>query len=58
VAETLDWARALAELHVDDLDQDLVESTLGLILKDWKDQREVQMSLSELLAKTGVESKI
>ena len=58
VAETLDWARALAELHIDDLDQNLVASTLGLILKDWKDQREVQLSLSELLTKTGVTSKI
>ena len=58
IAETLDWARALAELHVDDLDQDLVASTLGLVLKDWKDQREVQLSLSELLIKTGVQSKI
>lgn len=58
VAETLDWARALAELHIQDLDRDLVESTLGLILKDWKDQREVQMSLSELLEKTGVQSKL
>lgn len=58
VAETLDWARALAELHVDDLDRDLVESTLGLVLKDWRDQREVQMSLSELLEKIGVQSKL
>ena len=58
VAETLDWARALAELHIQDLDRDLVESTLGLILKDWKDQREVQLSLSALLEKTGVQSKL
>jgi MoxR-like ATPase len=58
VAETLDWARALAVLHIHDLDRDLVESTLGLILKDWKDQRDIQMSLSELLEKTGVQSKM
>lgn len=58
IAETLDWARALAELHRHDLDEDLVSSTLGLVLKDWKDQREVQLSLSELLEKTGVQWKI
>ena len=58
VAETLDWARALAELHAQDLSRDLVASTLGLVLKDWKDQRDVQMSLSELLLKTGVQSKM
>lgn len=58
VAETLDWARALAELHADELNPDLVASTLGLFLKDWKDQREVQISLTELLEKTGVKSKI
>jgi MoxR-like ATPase len=58
VAETLDWARALTELHVKDLNQDLVASTLGLVLKDWKDQRDVQLSLSELLEKTNVQSKV
>lgn len=58
VAETLDWARALAELHAAELDRDLVASTLGLFLKDWKDQREVELSLTELLEKTGVQSKL
>jgi MoxR-like ATPase len=58
VAETLDWARALAELHVKVLDKELIESTLGLVLKDWKDQRDVQLSLSELLEKTNVQSKV
>ncbi|MCB0665686.1 MAG: MoxR family ATPase [Saprospiraceae bacterium] len=58
VAETLDWARALAELHAKELDRDLVASTLGLFLKDWKDQRGVELSLTELLEKTGVQSKL
>ncbi|NND33656.1 MAG: MoxR family ATPase [Saprospiraceae bacterium] len=58
VAETLDWARALAALHIEDLDREMVASTLGLVLKDWKDQREIQLSLSQLLEKTGVQSKI
>lgn len=58
IAETLDWARALASMHINELDKGLVESSLGLVLKDWRDQREVQLSLSELLEKTGVKSKL
>lgn len=57
VAETLDWATALANLHIDHLDKETVESTLGIILKDWQDIRHTQMSLSELLEKTGAISK-
>ncbi len=58
VAESLDWAQALAGLHVSALDKEIVSATLGFIIKDWKDQREVQLSLSELLETTGVKSKI
>lgn len=58
VAETLDWATALANLHFDHLDKELVEATLGVVLKDWQDIRQVQLSLSELLEKTGVSSKL
>ena len=58
VAESLDWAKALVNLHVEDLDPQLIESSLGLILKDWRDKRDIQMSLSELLEKTGVRSKM
>ena len=58
IAETLDWAMALSALHVDHLDKNIVEQTLGIVLKDWKDTREVQLSLSELLEKTGVHSKL
>lgn len=58
VAETLDWATALAELHFDHLDKDLVEQTLGVVLKDWQDIRNTQLSLSELLEKTGVKNKM
>jgi MoxR-like ATPase len=57
IAETLDWAQALASLHIDYLDKTIVEQTLGVILKDWRDTRHVQTSLSELLEKTGVHSK-
>lgn len=57
VAETLDWASALANLHIDHLDKETVESTLGIILKDWQDIRHTQMSLTELFEKTGAISK-
>lgn len=57
VAETLDWAQALAALHFDYLDKQIVEDTLGVILKDWQDVRHVQMSLTELFEKTGAVSK-
>jgi hypothetical protein len=57
-AETLDWARALAALHIDHLDKKVVAQTLGLVIKDWQDTRHVQDSLSELLEKVGVTSKL
>ena len=58
ISETLDWAMALASLHIDHLDKNIIEQTLGVVLKDWSDTREVQLSLSELLEKTGVHSKL
>ena len=58
IAETLDWATALSAMHIDHLDQSIVESTLGVIIKDWQDLRESQNSLSELLNKVGVVSKV
>ncbi|MDH3708742.1 MAG: MoxR family ATPase [Cyclobacteriaceae bacterium] len=57
-AETLDWARALASMHIDHLDKPLISQTLGLIIKDWQDTRHLQDSLSELWEKTGVSSKL
>ena len=57
-AETIDWAMALAALHIDHLDQQVVEETLGIVLKNWRDIRETQLSLSELFEKTGVKIKI
>ena len=58
IAETLDWAAALSALHIDHLDKNIIEQTLGVILKDWRDTRQVQLSLSELMEKTGVHSKL
>ena len=57
IAETIDWAMALSALHIDHLDRTLVEQTLGVVLKDWKDVRQTQLSLSELYEKAGVVSK-
>lgn len=57
IAETIDWATALAALHFDHLPKDLIEQTLGVILKDWKDTRTAQLSLTELYEKMGVVSK-
>jgi MoxR-like ATPase len=42
VAETLDWARALLALHRDHLDLETVEHTLGCVLKDPHDVREIR----------------
>jgi MoxR-like ATPase len=39
VAETLDWANALAALHADHLDAELVSETLGCVLKDADDMK-------------------
>ena len=58
IAETLDWALALSSLHIDHLDKSIVEQTLGVVLKDWRDTRQVQLSLSELMEKTGIISKL
>ena len=48
VAETLDWALALAGLHADHLDETVVAETIGCVLKDADDikrfRAEVQKS--------------
>jgi MoxR-like ATPase len=58
LSETLDWAMALSSLHIDHLDKNVIEQTLGVLIKDWRDTREVQLSLSELMEKTGIISKL
>ena len=42
VAETLDWARALVTLHSDALDAETVAETLGCLVKDRHDMRELE----------------
>jgi MoxR-like ATPase len=46
VAETLDWAQALASLHADHLDEELVLETLGCVLKDADDVKRFRRELA------------
>jgi MoxR-like ATPase len=50
VAETLDWAQALASLHADHIDDALVAETLGCVLKDVDDMKRFRAEV----AKTGL----
>jgi MoxR-like ATPase len=47
VAETLDWATALAGLHADHLDDTLVTETLGCVLKDADDIKRFRAEMSK-----------
>jgi MoxR-like ATPase len=54
VAETLDWVRALVSLHLDHLDAETVDATLGVILKDPADLRDLDgPGRAELLAESA-----
>ena len=50
VAETLDWANALAALHADHLDEDVINETLGCVLKDADDMKRFRAEV----ARTGL----
>jgi MoxR-like ATPase len=52
VAETLDWAQALAVLHADHLDETVVNETLGCLLKDADDMKKFRAEV----AKSGLGS--
>jgi MoxR-like ATPase len=47
VAETLDWAQALATLHADHLDEALVAETLGCLLKDADDMKRFRAEVAK-----------
>jgi MoxR-like ATPase len=47
VAETLDWAQALAGLHADHLDEALVAETIGCILKDADDIKRFRAEIAK-----------
>jgi MoxR-like ATPase len=48
VAETLDWATALLELHQDHLSAEIAQATLGCLVKTKRDTERVQNELSGL----------
>jgi MoxR-like ATPase len=45
VAESLDWAAALAALHADHLDAELVRETLGCVVKEVEDVKRLEAEL-------------
>ena len=47
VSESLDWARALTALGADVLDADVVDETLGCVLKDEADLREIRTAVGQ-----------
>ena len=53
VAETIDWANALAFLGADHLRQDMAADTLGAVVKDHEDQRLVAAQLPEVVGAAG-----
>ncbi|MEO7327946.1 MAG: MoxR family ATPase, partial [Minicystis sp.] len=52
ISETIDWARALMILGKSSLDRQLVQDTLGLLLKHQSDKTEVEQKLDKLLQRT------
>lgn len=55
VAETLDWAAALAALHRDHLDASIVQETLGVLFKSQDDAQKVKNEyLSEIIHGMGI----
>ena len=50
ISETIDWARGVLLLGASGLDKDLVEATLGLLLKHQADKADVGPKIDKLLA--------
>ena len=57
VAETLDWARALAVLHQDYLDPEMIKATLGIVFKNKSDVQQMKESLPEFTERLGISFK-
>jgi len=49
ISETIDWARSLVLLHVDELGEDVARSTLNILLKFEQDIETAEAALPELL---------
>ncbi len=54
ISETLDWLRALALLGAERLDPELLDATLGLVLKSEADQARARARRGELLAAADI----
>jgi MoxR-like ATPase len=50
ISETIDWARSLLLLHADRLDEELVRSTLNVLLKFEEDIEAAEADMRELMA--------
>jgi MoxR-like ATPase len=53
VAETIDWANALAFLGAERLDARIAADTLGTVVKDHEDQALVAAHLGEVVGEDG-----
>ena len=53
VAETIDWANALAFLGAERLDRSGAADTLGAVVKDHEDQELVAARLAEVVGERG-----
>jgi len=49
ISETLDWAQALITLQVEDLSEEIISETLGLICKYKADTQMVKKNISRIL---------
>ena len=53
ISETIDWARSLLLLHADQLDEELVRSTLNVLLKFEDDIEATDPELRALIRSSG-----
>jgi len=58
ISETIDWARSLLLLHADHLDEDLVRSTLNVLLKYEDDIEAADADLRTLVKDSTAPSKV
>ena len=57
VAESIDWARALLHLHRDHLDAETVTQTLGCLVKDQNDLRELPPPETVAMLETAAQAE-
>jgi hypothetical protein len=55
VAETIDWATALAFLGAERLNEEVAEATLGAVLKDHEDQQIAVSHIAEVVDERAAE---